>query len=474
MGTRLAFCTAAAAIIAMAAAGCALKTPPERAELWKDALPNLQTPAQWKAGGAAGRVADGWLASFGESRLDALVREALAHNPDLRVAAARVEQAAGYVKVAGGALYPSVSVLARVGGKMSGDSSGLQGVGITAGWELDLWGRVRYGRAAAEQQYASTDADAEYAVQSLAALVAKSWFLATEALLQREVAGQTVRASEELLRVAETRRRVGIGGEQDVALARASRDSYRDSLRQIEFAYTQSVRALEALLGRYPAAGLDVPSKLAALPGPAPAGLPVELLERRPDVIAADRRVAAAFYRVGEAEAARLPTISLTASLTSISSELFVLQPRNNPVVSLGAGLFWPIFTGGALQAQVEIRTAEQKQAVAEYGRVALRAVNEAEGTLAAEVTLAERVRILREGVTENERALELARIQYRVGKADLRVVEQQLLRLYAARVALLRVQSEQLVQRVNLHLALGGGWVDEASKGVVKNESTK
>jgi outer membrane protein TolC len=188
--------------------------------------------------------------------------------------------------------------------------------------------------------------------------------------------------------------------------------------------------------------------------------MPSELLERRPDVVAAERRLAAAFYRTEEAKAARLPTISLTASVTSISSDLFVLKDRDNPIWSAGGSLFAPLYTGGALKTQVEIRTAEQKIAVAEYGRVGARAFGEVENALSSGFTLEERAEILAQSVAENERALELANVRYRVGSGDLRAVQQQQLAVHAARTAQLRVRSEQLVQRVNLHLALGGGWV--------------
>jgi len=187
--------------------------------------------------------------------------------------------------------------------------------------------------------------------------------------------------------------------------------------------------------------------------------MPSELLERRPDVVAAERRVASAFYRVEESKAARLPRISLTATGTTVSSDLIVLQNHSNPIWGLGLGILAPIFMGGALQAQVEIRTAEQKIAVAEYGRVGARAFGEVENALSSEFSLESRIGVLRAAVAENERALEFANIRYRVGSGDLRAVQQQQLSLYAARTALLRVQSEQLVQRVNLHLALGGGW---------------
>jgi len=184
-----------AVAVAAALAACALKSPPERDELAKEAAANRQVPQKWTApGGAPGAVADGWLASFSDPQLDELAREAFAYNPDLRIAAARVEQAAAYQKVAGAILYPQVNLLARGGGKMSGDASGLQGIGVFVNWELDLWGRVRSGAAAAESQYVSAALDNQYARQSIAAQVAKGWFLATEARMQKALAEETVRA----------------------------------------------------------------------------------------------------------------------------------------------------------------------------------------------------------------------------------------------------------------------------------------
>jgi len=455
-----------AAIVLAATCGCALKAPPETDAMRRDALPNLSVPAQWaEKGGISSSVGSGWLAGFHDAQLDALVREAIANNPDLRVAAARVEQAAGYARLAGAVLYPQVNVLARGGGKMSGDSSGLQGGGIFLSWELDLWGRVRSGREAAQLQYDSAALDTEYARQSIAALVAKSWFLATEARLQKGIAEEMLLSSRRLASLAGDRLKVGKGDEYEVSVAQAGLQTYADAVHQLDLSYRQALRALEMLAGRYPAAAIEAPAQLAAKPGPIPAGMPSELLERRPDVVAAERRVAAAFYRVEEAKAARLPQISLSASGTSVSSELFVLKNHDNPVWGVGAKLLAPIFTGGALQEQVEIRTSEQKIAVADYGRIGARAFGEVENALSSEFTLDARSAVLRQAVVENERALELANVRYRVGSGDLRAVQQQQLALYAARTSLLRVQSEQLVQRVNLHLALGGGWTSEAEK---------
>ena len=183
---------------------------------------------------------------------------------------------------------------------------------------------------------------------------------------------------------------------------------------ELSLAREQSLRALDTLIGRYPDANVEIAQELAQLPGPVPAGLPSELLERRPDVVAADRRVAAAFYRREEAQAARLPTISLTGTVNSVSSELFVLQDRDNPVWSAGASLLAPLFTGRALKSQVEIRTAEQRQAIADYGRVGARAFGEVENALAAEIAAGRRAEVLARAAAANQEALEIAQSSLR------------------------------------------------------------
>ena len=448
-----------ATAFSVAVAGCVLNPPPTAGELQKEAMPHSTVPSAWKAGnGAPAPVPDRWLASFDDPALSALVVEAITYNADLQVAAARVEQAAGYVKVAGGSLLPSVGVLGMAGGK-SGGSGGLDGVWLNASLELDVWGRLRYGSAAAEAQSAAAAADFAYARQSLAAMVAKSWFVAIEAGLQRAIAQNAVDSAESLRHVAQERLRVGNGNEQAVAEARVNVGTYRDNLRQIDLARANALRALELLLGRYPAAELAVAAHLSPVPAPVPVGIPSQLLERRPDVVAAERRVAAAFDRVGEARAAQLPRISLTAGGSSVSSELIVLKDTSNPIWSFGANLIAPIYQGGTLQAQVEIRSAEQKQAVADYARAGQRAFGEVENALAAESALRDRQAILEATVHDSARALELAQIQYRVGSADLRAIEQSQLALYSVRLALLRVQTERLAQRINLYLALGGGF---------------
>jgi len=448
------------AALAALLSGCPIPAPPDSQQLRTDALPNTKVPEQWRAGPSdPGDVVKGWLAQFGDPMLEKLVAEAMAYNTDLRVAAARVEAAEAAARAAGATLLPQVNILAKGGGKMGGDGSGLNVAGLFASWELDLWGRVRSQRYAATAQHEAAVLDLVYARNSIAAMVAKSWFLAREATAQRAIATEMVQSSQGLAGLARDRLRIGKGDEYDVVQADASVLSYRDAALQADRARGEALRAVEILAGRYPGADVDAGMDLPR-PPPIPVGLPSQLLERRPDVRAAERRVAAAYYNVVEARAARLPRIALTASVNTVSSELFFMKERDNPVWSVGGNLLFPLFTGGALQAQVDVRTAEQKAAFAEFARVGSRAFGEVENALAAAYNLDARDETLAGAIAANERGLGFSRVRLDVGSGDQRAVLQQLLALHGSRASHVHVRAERLIQRVNLHLALGGDYI--------------
>jgi len=445
--------------LALLLAGCRLKSPPALDELVPQALPATTIAEAWTAAPAdTAAPLDGWIHSFGDSALTALVSEAVANNTDLRASLARVEQAAASVRVAGGKLKPAVDGLAHGGLGLGGDGSGLNAALLQATWELDFWGKIRYGRAAATETYGSRYLTYTFARRSLAAAIAKSWFLLTEGSLQVRLAREAATAADSVVNLVLDRQRVGQSNDQEVAIARADLFTYRDAIVRLEQANAEAARALEVLLGRYPAGRLAGGGTLDSTPGAVPSGLPAALLERRPDILASERQVSAAFYRTREADAARLPSISLSASFGAVSSDLLALKEDfSNPLVGLGFNLFAPLFRGGALRAQVDLRTAEQKEAMANYGSVVLRAFSEVENALGAETRLREREGLVQQIVAENARGVELGRVQYRVGRGDLLSVQQLQLRLYSAQTSLLRIRSERLMQRVNLHLALGG-----------------
>ena len=461
----------ASACLAAGVVGCAVEPPPAPEAVRKDALQGAEVRATWAATNEAtadanaGRIDDDWLATFNDAQLTALVSEAIAKNPDLRATAARVEQSAAYASSARAALLPWVNLLGTGGIKAGGGSdltSALQGAMLGVSWEPDLWGRLRYGRNAADESYASAQADYEFARQSLAAQVARSWFAAIETKLQLEAAESMAASSRTLVSLAQDRLRIGNGSDRDVSLAQAALGTMEDTARQAELAHTQAVRSLEILVGRYPAAELEVATSLTDMPGPVPVGMPLDMLERRPDIIAAERRVAAAFNRIGEAKAARLPTIRLNASIAALSSDVLTLQDDyDNPSGGAGGTLFAPLYQGGNLTAQVELRTAEQKEAVARYGSQVLRALGDVENALAASQILARRVAILGQVVSDQQKALEYEQASYRVGRADMRAVQQQQQQVQAAQINYLRARSDELSQRVNLHLVLGGSFAE-------------
>jgi NodT family efflux transporter outer membrane factor (OMF) lipoprotein len=452
------------AFAAMLLIGCVAQPPPPQ-DIRRQALGSIALDHPWKAGAPAeGTVQDNWLATFGDPTLDALVREALAANPDLRVASARMRQVGELLVQARAPLFPWVGIGGTGGVKESGGggdpSSALQGIVAAASWELDLWGRVRYARNAAAEDNVSAQADFEFARQSIAASVARAWFTAIQLSEQAKLAGDMVESSTHLASLAGDRERVGAGSDVDTALARANAYNLEDAKAQAEFARDQALRALELLLGRYPAAEIATRPEFVAMPAAPPVGVPLALLERRPDVIAAERRVAAAFDRIGEAKAAMLPKITLNLNFGYFESDILELkQGYDNPSGGAGARLLAPIYAGGSLRANVRVRTLQQEEALAAYAGTALRALADVENAIAAGRSLAARSRALKAAFDEQQRALELTETSLRVGRSDRRALEQQRLSTANARIALLAVQAEELSQRINLHLALGGSF---------------
>jgi multidrug efflux system outer membrane protein len=446
---------------ALAAAACAVKQPPAPADSLRGVLPSTTVvPADWKStGGTAGVVATDWVQAFGDPELEALVAEGLLNNLDLRAAAARVGVAAGLVVQARSLLYPYVGIVGGVGAVGRDSTKDRSGIVGEISWELDLWGRVRAQAASATASRQAADADVLYARQSLAALVATLWYqtLASERL--RLTAQDAISVYDDLLRLVRSRNAVGQVGAQDVALAGA--DLFRARQRERAFARSEQeiMRGLELVIGRYPAAELAVTRDLPTVPPPVPAGLPAELLARRPDLVAAERRVAEAFHLIQAAEAARLPRIALTATGGRSTSELLRLANVGAGFWSVGGNVLAPLFTAGALQAEVTIATAEQQAAVALYGQTALRAFTEVESTLANEELMSEQQQFLESVLTQDVEALRLGRLRYDAGATDLLHVLQMQARQLNTQFDLIAIRNDRLANRVALHLALGGGF---------------
>jgi NodT family efflux transporter outer membrane factor (OMF) lipoprotein len=466
-------------VVSGLAMGCRVAAPPRRA------APAVEVPAAWSAGpGVSGPVVEGWWQTLGSTGLAQVVEEALKANWDLRAAAARLEAAVAQARIAGAALAPRAGFdfsanrqernfiglpIPGAGNRVLTSRSTSYGATFSVSWEVDLWGRVRAGRQAALAEVQASAAELAGAKLSLAAQTARAWVAAVEAAQQVELARQVLTNLQHT--TAQVRRRYDQGlasSQADLRLAMANEAAARAAVAERQNVHERTVRQLEILLGRYPHGLFEAPAELPALPEPVPAGLPAELLERRPDLVAAERRLAAADARLLQAKAALYPRITLTTTGGTSTRDLVDLLDLDYKVWSVAANVVQPIFEGGRLRAEAAQARARAEQAVAEYARSMLQAFGEVETCLAVAAPLEARERELAEEYRQAEVAWRQAEERYRSGLESYLTVlaaQRQMINSQSQRLAVRRAMWEN---RLNLHLALGGGFgvprVEEAS----------
>lgn len=427
-----------------------------------DSLPPI--PDQWSAAEArVGEVQIGWIDALGDPVLSALVAEAQTNNRDLRVAALNVQRSWSLAQQARVGLMPFAgysSGASRQGflGGPAPDTASLNW-GIQASWEPDIWGRVRAGEKAAIASAQSADADYRFAQYSIAAAVADAYLSALEASLQADVALQTLDTLSETNRVVQVQYDEGVAMAQDIALSAADLASTKASLIAAQGSYRNAIRAVEVLVGRYPAGDLQAQTSLPLVPDMPPAGLPLSLLERRPDIIASERTVAAAFYALDQVKTANLPSFSLTGDLGGNSSQILDILDPKSILVSIAANVTGPIFDAGLNKLQIEQARIEQEQAVQSYAQTVLTAYQDVETSLDQMVIAAGRERALRESAAQSDRAFDIATVRYQEGETDLLDTLTIQQRVFNARSALVSAQRARLDEWIDLNLALGGHW---------------
>lgn len=433
---------------------------PDLPSITRTALPDL--PPEWRvAQDALGDVEVGWIARLEDTQLEELVREAQANNRDLLAAKSAVERSFALARQARSSLFPALnySAAAVEGGRLADSSADSYSAGLSLSWELDVWGRVRATRNAAVYSAESAHADYVFSQYSLAAAVAKSYFLVIESELQEEVSRKSLDALRETVRIVRSQRELGAADAYDEHLATANLASGEANLIQVQGGKRLARRALEVLLGRYPhdrlATRLDLP-ELPALPK---TGLPSELLERRPDLIAAELAIASAFSDLGAAKAARLPTLSLSGSLDYGAQRASELLDTDNGTWSLASALLGPLFDAGLRRAQVEAADANQRRAIADYAQTALTAFQEVADSLDQNEVLDRRVAALTNAAIAQNRAFDLARLRYEEGETNLLDVLTVQSNTLAADSNLVAARRQQLDEWINLNLALGGSW---------------
>ena len=442
----------------VALAGCVqVATPGE------EALP-VEVPQEWGRE-SDGAVADGWLSEFGDARLEALVDEALSGNLDLQAAVARLDQALALARINGADRWPDLSLggtaRRQMGNSLSEPVNRFRtdrfDLAATASWELDLWGRVRAQAASANASAAAAGADYAAIRLSLASRVAAAWFGAIEARRQEALARETLNSFESNLQTVEERFRRGLSPALDLRLTRANVASARATHAQQKRLADASVRQLEVLLGRYPSGALEPSEVLPELAGAVPAGIPSELLLRRPDIEAASQRVVSAEAALLESRRALLPAIRLTGSYGRASDELGNLLDDGFDVWSLVGNLTAPVFQGGRLRANVDLSDARKAEALAGYQATVLTAFREVESSLSGEEFLLAQLEAARLSAEESTGAQQLAEERYERGLADIITVLESQRRAFTSRSAVIAIQNQLLQNRLSLYLALGG-----------------
>lgn len=465
--------------VALAVPGCSLAPRYQRPEApvageWPaEAVPSAAAPGDARA------AADlGWRDLFGDARLQALVAMALEHNRDLRVAALNVELARAQYRIERSDLLPTVVASAgatsqrtpadlTTSGRATTGASYAVGGGITA-FELDLFGRIRSLSAAALEQYLASEEARRSVHLSLVAEVAVQ-YLATRALDDElELARRTLALVQSSFELARATYQAGRTSELDLRTAEAQVQTARVNLALVLGRRAQAGNALVLLVGGPIPLDLPPPTPLDAQPLVAelPAGVSSEVLTRRPDVLAAEHALRSANASIGAARAAFFPSISLTASAGTASSQLSGLFGPGSAAWSFAPRITLPIFTGGALSASLDVAEVRKSIEVARYERAIQVAFREVADALVAKGALDAQLAGQQARVAAEERRYALSELRYKGGVDSYLGVLTAQRDLFAAQSELIQVRLSRLANLVDLYKALGGGWLERTAQG--------
>lgn len=395
-----------------------------------------------------------WVAALGDPALADLIGTALANNPQLAAARANTDAARASARAGQAPRLPSLDVRLSGTTRPAGE---VYTTGVDVSWQADVWGRISNLARASTLNAEAAEADYAGAELLIAANVASTWFGLTEARLQRELAERDVATRQRQLDIVERRFTRGVVRSSDVRTARSALASSQATLAIRERTELQTSRGLQTLLGEYPdgavAPGADLPM-LTALPSP---GTPGELIRRRPDVVAAEFRLAASGFSAEAARKALYPSLSLSGSYSGQSPELSDLFSTSTLVESLTASITAPIFRAGALRAERDRTAALARAQAASYVDTSLNALREVENALEADALLADRVNALETARAEAQAALELVERQYASGVGTIFELIDAQTRLTQAEGQLISARRERIDNRIALHLAIAG-----------------
>jgi len=406
-----------------------------------------------------------WLDDLNAPEMSALAREALAGSPDLQIVEARYRASRWRARGSfGGNLLPSLSIGAdgtRTEEPTATDErirTEFMTSSVVASWEIDLWGRLTSRALAADLSADAARRDLDDARLSVAGQSSQAWVDLIEAQQLLALAQEDLETRERALDLTQRRYDAGLISSLNLRTARSQVASARAFQAQAQDQLLIASRRLQEIMGRYPDGSLRAEGELPELAPLAAAGAPADLLERRPDVLAAENRLRAAGFRIHEARAAMLPRLTLRASAGNSGQGLTDIDDSVNMVSNIVAGLTMPIFNGGALLSESRATVADRRAAAAEYVRTSIAAWREVEGTISADQSL--EVREAQFAIAANE-ALEaqaLAEREYARGVATLFELIDAYTRRIDAERGLITARATRVSNRISYHVALGGG----------------
>lgn len=409
-----------------------------------------------------------WWRQLGDPALDELIATAQSGSLDLKAAQARLRQARASRAQAVSGYFPQVSASTGVSRTKNATvvnalpTRTLYDAGFDASWELDLFGGTRRAVEAASADLAASEASLENVRVSLVAEVAQNYVEFRAYQLRLAIARANLASQSETAQITEWREQAGLASSADVEQARTSREQTRASMPDLEVGLAAAENRLATLLGRQPGALHEQLLASQARPVAPPTvatGIPAEVLRQRPDLIVAERTLAAETARIGQRQAARFPSLSLGGSFGWQAYSLGALGGSDSLVRALSGTLAATLFDGGKLRTAVDLQTAVQEAALADYESAVLTALEEVENALTAHAQARDRV-VAREAAAVSARnAATLSRQMYEAGLADFqKVLETQRTQL-TAEDSLATAQSAVLTTLIQLYKALGGGW---------------
>jgi multidrug efflux system outer membrane protein len=416
-----------------------------------------------------------WWDAFGDQSLNLLVDEALASNRDLRIASARVDEAAAIVSGTRAQGLPQVGYGVQGSRQRTSDPGSEPFVGNTrsslggallASWEIDLWGRIARQTEAARANLLATDEARQGVVLTLIASVIVGYLNLLDLDERLRISEETVAGRKEYVDLFEVRLRGGVISEFEMAQVRAEYETTLASLPELRRQIALQEDALSVLLGRNPGP-IERPVTLDTIAMPAvPGGLPSELLARRPDVLQAEQVLVASNASIGAVRAAYFPRISLTSLLGLASTSLGGLFSGSARTWSFAGEIAGPIYTGGGLEAATAQALARREQALAAYELTIQNAFRDTDDALISMQAAGEAEAIQQRRVAALEDAVRLARERYENGYSDTLDMLDSERSLLNAQLSLTAARADRYRALVSLYRALGGDWIDEPELG--------